>query len=119
MNPLTAYKENAVTTQSKGKMVVLLYDGAVRFLKQAVAALEADDMARKNELILKAEAIVDELDVSLNMEDGGELAANLHRLYDFMRRHLIEANLQKDPQRIRDVISILSDLAGGWRAITV
>ncbi|MCY2927375.1 MAG: flagellar export chaperone FliS, partial [Planctomycetota bacterium] len=117
MNPLAAYKENAVTTQSKGKMVVLLYDGAIRFLKQALGSIQEGDVARRNELIQKAEAIIDELDFSLNMEAGGELAENLRRLYDFMRRHLIAGNIHNDGQRIQEVISILAELSSGWRAI--
>ena len=119
MNPLAAYKENTVTTQSKGKTVVLLYDGAIRFLKQALACMQAGDVAGRNERILKAEAIIDELDVSLNMDAGGELAANLRLLYDFMRRNLVQANMSQDARRVQEVISILADLNSGWRAIAV
>jgi flagellar protein FliS len=117
MDPLAAYKENAVTTQPRGKLIVALYDGAIKFLKQAIVSLEAGDVEKKNQLIQRAQAVINELDASLNMEEGGDLASNLRSLYDFMRRHLIEANIRRDVQRIRDVIAILEDLNGGWRAI--
>lgn len=117
MNPLAAYKENAVVTQPRGRIVVLLCDGAIKFIRQAIAAMEAGDIERRHELLLKAQAIIDELDASLNMEVGGQLATNLRALYDFMRRHLIAANVHKDPQRAREVAAILEDLNKGWRAI--
>jgi flagellar protein FliS len=118
MKGIAAYKENAVTTQSKGRLVVLLYEGAIKFLKQALIELEARDNARKGEYINKAVAIIDELDSCLDMDAGGEIAQNLCSLYQFMRRHLWEANMQRDPQQIREVIGILEDLNKGWSAIT-
>jgi flagellar protein FliS len=118
MDPTAAYKDNAVTTQSRGRLIVLLYDGAIKFLKQAIAELQADHYAQKGEYIGKAMAIIDELDASLNMEAAEDMGMNLRKIYDFMRRHLLQASLKRDPQMIRDVIALLEDLNEGWKAIT-
>ena len=118
MNGIAAYQENTVTTQSRGRLIVMLYDGAIKFLRKALEAIEQGDDGEKGRMVVKAMAIVDELDSSLNMEAGGEVAANLRALYDFMRRHLFEANVQRDPRKIEQVIALLDELNEGWRAIT-
>jgi flagellar secretion chaperone FliS len=119
MRGIAAYKENAVATQSRGRLVVLLYEGAIRFLRQAQQELEAGDMAAKGEHINKAVAILHELDSCLNMDDGGEIAQNLRSIYQFMVRHLGEANVQRNPTHIQDVIECLESLNESWKAITV
>ncbi|MBS3734276.1 MAG: flagellar export chaperone FliS [Phycisphaerae bacterium] len=117
MDGIKAYQENAVTTQSQGRLVVMLYEGAVKFLAQALEALEAGDDTRKGACIVKALAIINELDACLDTEAGGEVAMNLRRLYDFMSRHLQQANTRRDSQAVRDVIGLLEDLNEGWKAI--
>ena len=118
MNGIGAYQENAVVTQSRGRLIVMLYDGAVKFLKQAIAEIERKDWAAKGVYINKAVAIIDELDHCLDPEAGGEVATNLRKLYDFLRRHLTEANFHRDPRRINEAIKILEELNEGWKAIT-
>jgi len=118
MQGIAAYKEHVTATQSKGGLVVMLYEGAIRFLKQAIAAIEAGDTVEKGRCMAKARAIVDELDTSLDLEVGGELAVDLRRLYGFMRRHLAAANAARDAAKIRDVISLLEELNEGWKAVT-
>jgi len=112
-----AYHENAVTTQTRGRLIVLLYEGAIKFLEQAKAELQAGNYAEKGEFINKALAIINELDSCLDVENGGEVATNLRRLYQFSIRHLNEANIHRDTQRIQDVIDCLKDLNEGWKAI--
>jgi len=118
MNGINAYQENAVTTQSRGRLIVLLYDGAVKFLQQAIREIERADWVAKGQYIDRAIAVLDELNLCLDMEAGGEVATNLRRLYDFMRRHLIAANTHRDPQRIREVIKILEELNEAWKTVT-
>lgn len=118
MNAIAIYKQHATTTQTRGRLVVLLYEGAIKFLKQAKRELQAGNYAAKGTYINKAMDILNELDASLNMEAGGEVAANLRRLYKFMFRHLNEANTHRDPQRIQDVIDCLTDLNEGWKAVS-
>jgi len=117
MNGIAAYNENSVTTKTPGQTVVLLYDGALKFLNLAIKCIEDKDFAGKGEYINRAVAIINELDCSLNMEAGGEIATNLRKLYDFMRKHLLEANFKCDPGLVRDVIRVLEELNQGWRAI--
>lgn len=117
MNGITAYQENKVTTQSNGRLVVMLYEGAIKFLKQAIVEIEAQNWAQKGVFINKAAAIIEELNVTLDMEVGGEVATNLRSLYLFMLRHLTQANFKRDPQMLREVIDLLNDLLGAWKAI--
>ena len=117
MNGISTYQENVVTTQSGGRLIVLMYDGAVKFLNQAIVDLQAGKYMEKGQNINKAADILQELDRSLNMEVGGEMAMNLHKLCFFMIRHLHRANFQRDPQMIRDVIKLLEDLNVAWKAV--
>ncbi len=117
MDRIQSYLENAVTTQSPGHLIVMMVDGAIRFLKKAIEELEAGNDGQKGNYITRAVEILNELDISLDMEAGGEIAQNLRSLYDFMRRHLLQANLKKDPEMIREVIKMLQDINGGWKAI--
>lgn len=114
---IEAYKNNSVTTQTPGKVVVLLYEGAIRFLKQAIDAMEQKDYLKKGRLINRASDILAELNAALDMEAGGEIAANLRALYQFMQRHLMEANAKKSPKMVRQVIGMLEDLLDGWKQI--
>ena len=118
MDGLEAYRETAVATQTNGRLIVMLYDGAIRTLRLAATALEAQDWARKGEHINKAAAIIEELDVCLDMEAGGEVAFNLRRLYVFMLRHLNQANVRRDAGMVREVIALLEELNEGWRVVT-
>ena len=117
MKGIAAYQENAVTTQSKGRLIVMLYEGAVKFLKMAIACLEANDMEGKGKYINKAYDIITELDTVLDMESGGEIAQNLRKLYQYMLRQLNEANIKKDPEALKEIISLLEELNQGWKAI--
>jgi len=117
MNGVEQYQNTAVTTQSKGRLIVMLYDGAIKFLKLAIEEIEKKNPEAKGKYIIKAKAIIHELNMVLDMEAGGEIAANLRRLYLFMNRHLSEANIKQDPQKIREVITLLEELNQSWKAI--
>jgi len=118
MNGFNTYQETAVSTQSRGRLIVMLYEGAIRFLRQAIADIERCDYTAKGRQIGKAQDIIHELNAVLDMDSGGQIAQNLRGLYNFMHRHLTEANARKDPQMIREVIGILEELNRGWRAVT-
>ena len=118
MSGLSEYQENAIATQSRGRLIVLLYDGAIKFCKQAIAELEKGDWAAKGQFINKAIDIINELDGCLDFEAGGEIATNLRSVYGFVRRHLTEANAKRDSHRLHEVIKILEELNEGWKAIT-
>ncbi len=118
MSGVDIYKENAVGTQGKGRLIVMLYDGAIRFLNLAIKELETGNYAAKGQYIAKAQDIINELNAVLDMDAGGEIATNLRQLYCFMIRRLSEANIKKEPRLIQDVIDLLEELNQGWKAIT-
>jgi len=97
----------------------MLYDGAIKALRQASTAIGEGDVAAKGKHIGKATDIIVELNSVLDMDVGGEIAANLRRLYDFMIYHLTQANLKKDQKMIGEVIALLEDLNQGWKAISL
>ncbi len=118
MNQAAAYKTNAVTTMPPGRVVVLLYEAAIKFLKQALIEMEAGRFLEKGQRVNKAVDVICELRSSLDMNAGGEIARNLDRLYDFMVRHLICVDKVEQARRIREVIAILWDLNEAWKAIS-
>ncbi len=117
MGGFAVYRDNAVTTQSKGRLIVLLYDGAIKFMKLAIKELEAGNHQAKGEYINKARDIITELNAVLDMESGGEIAANLRRLYCFMNNRLAEANIQRDPKMIQEVIKLMEELNQSWKVL--
>jgi len=119
MDGTTLYEETAITTQNKGRLVVMLYDGAIKFLNQAVKAIQAGNLEAKARNIGRARDIIFELNTVLDLDAGGEVAQNLRTLYNFMNSHLNQANISNDAQMIRDVIALLKKLNEGWRAVSV
>jgi len=117
MNGIETYKENSITTQSQGRIVVMLYDGAIKFLRQAIIEIKAKNIEAKSRFLGKAEDIINELNTVLDMEAGGEIAVNLRALYMFMIRTIHEANIKNDTGKIEDVIKLLEELNQGWKAI--
>jgi flagellar protein FliS len=117
MREILAYQENRVMTQTPGRVVVMLYEGAIKFLKQATAELEAGKYIEKGKSINRAVDIIQELNITLNMEAGGEIAQNLRRLYAFMQERLFQANIRKDAGMIRETIKLLEELDEGWKAV--
>lgn len=113
------YRANAVLTASPGQLVLMLYDGALACMGRAREALERPGQdARRIEVIntqlLKAQAILTELQNGLNHEAGGEVAANLDGLYNYYNRRLFEANLRKEVGPVVEVERLLGDLRSGW-----
>jgi flagellar protein FliS len=117
MNGVSAYHEATVTTQSKGRLIVLLYEGAIKFMNLAIKELEANNYEAKGRYISRAQDIINELNAVLDMDAGGEMAANLRKLYCFMNNHLSQANIKRDPQMIREVIALMEELNQGWKAV--
>jgi flagellar protein FliS len=109
-----AYTETSIETQDQGKLVVMLYEGAIKYLRIAKRELENEDYAKKGEYINKAQDIISELDNSLDMAVGGDLAQNLRALYGFMYGTLSEANAGRDADKIQECIDLLEELHGAW-----
>ena len=109
-----AYRTNAVETASPEQLTLMCYDGALRFMRRAAKSLDEGDLADASAATGRAQAIVNELNITLDMEAGGEIATNLRSLYLFVNRHLSEAMLTKDSKKVRDAMGIVGDLRGAW-----
>jgi flagellar protein FliS len=118
MNGIGSYQETAVLTQDKGKLIVMLYEGAIKFLKLGINEIEASNFEQKNTYFNKAWDIVNELNVSLDMDAGGEIAVNLRKLYSFILSHISTANIKNDQKAAHEVIDMLDELKQGWQVIT-
>ena len=112
-----SYQQNAVMTAPPGRLVVMLYDGAGRFLRRASVAMQNGDVARTNESLQRGEAIINELLITLDHDRGGEIAASLRDLYLFCGRHLNEARVDKDHEKIDAVVGLLSELRDAFAQI--
>mgnify|MGYP001049714134 CR=1 FL=1 len=117
MDAAGLYQETAVTTQSKGRLIVMLYDRAVQCLWKALNCIEKHEFKEKSLYLGKARDIICELNQSINIQAGGELSQNLRMLYNFLWRYLSRANISNDTEMIHKSIGILEDLAGAWRKI--
>lgn len=116
MNPYAspqAYRDTSVLTASPEQLVVMLYDGAIRFLRQAEVAMGEHAWQYGFERLARGEAIIDELLATLNME-AGELSERLQAIYVFCKRCLVEARLQRSPDKIGHVVALLADLREAW-----
>ena len=114
-------KETNVKTASQGRLVVLLYEEAVRQLTLASSLFSEDsnlpvqNIERFGKSILKSQEIITELQVSLDMEKGGEIAKNLMALYIFFNRQLTDANIKKDKAIVESILKMMSELCESWR----
>jgi len=120
MNPLNAYRETRVKTASQGKLIVMLYDEAVKQMDNALSMMEGKTKQydKVNACLLKTQDIITELMASLDFEKGGDIARNLFSLYMFFNQQLMDANIQKDVKPIQDVRRLMNDLKGAWIDVT-
>jgi flagellar protein FliS len=120
-NPWQSYKKVATQTASPGQLVLMLFEGAIRFLDRSLTGFALDDPAERNATIsnnlIRAQDILHELDASLNLEAGGELAQTLRALYQYCDRRLNESNRYKTDAGIHEVLRHLGELRGAWAAM--
>src|SRR5690349_10001159 len=111
-----AYRREAVLAASRGQLVVMLYDGARRFLRQAAAAMRAREIERSHNSLRRAELIIAHLDGTLD-HDQGEVADSLHSLYAFCLHHLNEGRFALDAAKLDEVGELLGELRESWAQI--
>ncbi len=124
-NALSAYRETRIRTASQGQLVIMLYDEAVKQLDRGLELLALNSQGKRdpsrieqiNKAIVKAQEIITELMVSLDFEQGGEIANNLFSLYTWFNRELLEANLAQNGDRIRVVRNMVDELRGAWHEV--
>lgn len=113
----SAYFQTRVSTTDQGQLLIMLYDGALRYLAQARDKMLAKDYAAKGVLISKVIDIINELSSSLNLEKGGSLATNLNNLYVLCTARLLQANLKMNLESLDSVVQILSGLRSAYAQI--
>jgi flagellar secretion chaperone FliS len=112
-----AYIQTQIQSRSPLELVVMLYDGALRFLQQTVDAMQRGDLVAKRDSLSKAMAIVTELHGMLDLEQGGEVAASLDSLYTYMMERLTTANQQRDAAPVAEVMRLMTGLRDAWSQI--
>lgn len=116
-NPYRQYQKTAVTTASREKILLMLYEGAIKLTRQARHAMDEGKIADKGKFISKATAILSELMATLDFKVGGKLAADLENLYIFMIDKLVEGNIQNDPECLKCVEDLLGTLYVAWKDV--
>lgn len=111
------YFENSIKTASPAKLIELLYKNAIERIDKSIKLIDEKKFTEANKQILRIEDIVLELNVSLNIEKGGEIANNLRALYNYIYRRLIEANTKKDIEILKEVKTYLEDLLNTWKEV--
>jgi flagellar protein FliS len=111
------YQEIAVQTSSPTKLVVMLYEGAIRFLGQSVAAIQSRDIDRKRQSIDRAMAVIQHLQSTLDRDKGGDVAAELDRLYIYITSKILEGSTKLQTAPLEEAIKLLNVLLSGWEEI--
>jgi flagellar protein FliS len=115
---INSYRQAEIQSRSPVELVVMLYDGALRFTADAREAMQRKDIKLRQQNISRALAIVSELQSTLDMESGGDVAAHLDKLYGYVRDRLIDASIKQDVQPLDEARRVLTTLREGWVAIS-
>ena len=116
-NYQNAYKKASVNTLDQTKLIIMLYDGAIKNASFAVEHMKSGQIEKVHDCLIKTKNIVTELMATLNMDRGGEIANNLQSLYSYMFSQLIEANMNKKTEPVVVVIDLLKELRAAWTQI--
>lgn len=112
-NPYSKYRQTQVQTASAEQLILMLYDGGIRFGLQAVELINTGNMNAAHKALVRMQDIISELMLSLN-GDAGEISEQLHHLYDYLHRRAVEANLHKDVAIVEEVLRFLRELRSTW-----
>ena len=113
VNPYNKMLEDAVMTASKEELTLMLYEGGIKFLNQALLAMEKKDVEKAHNLIVRAEDIVREFQITLDRKY--DIALELDTLYNYMHRRLVEGNMRKDPEVIKEVLGMFREFRDTWK----
>ena len=116
-NYQNAYKKASVNTLDQTKLIIMLYDGAIKNASFAVEHMKSGQIEKVHDCLIKTKNIVTELMATLNMDRGGDIAKNLQSLYSYMFSQLIEANMNKKTEPVVVVIDLLKELRAAWTQI--
>lgn len=114
------YKKNEIETASPEKILILLYDGAIRFLIKAKSAMAENDIQETHNNLVACQNIILEFMNAIDMENGGDLAQKLYNLYDYFYNTLVQANMKKDVKKVNEILEHLKSLRETWlKAINI
>lgn len=114
-NPYQAYQQNAVTTASPGELTLMLYNGCLKFINLAKKAIQEKNISEKNTNIQKAQSIISELMVTLNMDI--EISKQMMAMYDYIHRRLIEANMKNDVAILEECEGFVTEFRDTWKQV--
>ncbi|NLY80599.1 MAG: flagellar export chaperone FliS [Lysinibacillus sp.] len=114
-NAFNAYKQNSINTASPGELTLMLYNGCIKFLNKAKKAIEEKNIQERNYNLQKAQAIISELMVTLNMDY--DISKQIYPLYEYMNRRLIEANIKNDAEIVDEVIGLATEFRDTWKEV--
>jgi flagellar protein FliS len=112
-SPYNKMLESAIMTASREELTLMLYDGAIKFCNQSLVALKKDDLEASTALIIRVEDIIREFQITL--DHSYDISRQLNSLYDYMYRRLVEANMNKDPEILEEVLGMLRELRDTWK----
>jgi len=111
------YKKTQIETASQGKLVLMLYDGVIKFCHQAIDAIKTKKYDKANNAIIRAEDIITELLLALDYDKGKDIAKKLASIYVYLNQQLLEANITKTIEPIELVIKLMGELRESWEKI--
>ncbi len=111
------YRRNEISTSSQGKLILMMYDGAINFTKMIKKGIEKNDPLQKGLYIRKTHDIINELSCSLDLKKGGDVAVKLDNLYQFIIKQLIVVNIKSDKKALDSILRILMTLHSAWEQI--
>lgn len=113
------YRYNEIATSSQGKLIIMMYEGAVKFVNLAIEGLDHKDLSKKGLYINKAHDIINELSLALDLKKGGEVAQKLESLYQFILHQLTIANIKSDRKALETILNVLTPLLEAWTELFI
>ncbi len=111
------YRQNEIATSSQGKLIVMMYEGALKFVSLAIEGIDDQDLSKKGKYINKAHDIINELSCALDMKKGGDVAQKLESLYQFILHQLTLANIKSDRKTLESIINVITPLMEAWKEL--
>ena len=111
------YRHNEVATSSQGKLIIMMYEGALKFVTLAIEGIDSKDLSKKGKYINKTHDIINELSCALDMKKGGDVAQKLESLYQFILHQLTLANIKSDRKALESIVNVLTPLMEAWKEL--
>ena len=111
------YRQNDIATSSQGKLIVMMYEGALKFVALAIDGIDNQDLSKKGLYINKTHDIINELSCALDMKKGGDVAQKLESLYQYILHQLTLANIKSDRKALESIVNVITPLMEAWKEL--